>query len=225
MLLNDFEIERESDLYTGEIFKVPNAHFLPGTISRLVTDLNRSPEHIEMEYQLASDGAVVSINENGEPIYKEAPDIDSIYERIKKYHDPFHEKIEALKPEIKFLIDGHSMLSKGPSTKQDSKQKRPEVCVGNMLFMSCGRALSSRILKFFQEKGLEVMINKPYEGRYILNHHCSRMGLNGVTIEFNRKLYMNEKTLQPKSGKIKELNQLIHELVDVIGIELESNQL
>ena len=65
MLLTDEEITRQSDLYTDEIFEVPNCHFINGTVSRLTTDLNRSPEHIELEQEseFSHTGVVVSVSE------------------------------------------------------------------------------------------------------------------------------------------------------------------
>lgn len=225
MQLNEFEIRRESDLYTDQLYKVDNAYYLEGNISRLITDLNRSPEHIEMEYQLAKDGAVISINENGEPIYKEPPCMESILKRIEKYHHPFHKKIEAFKPRVKFILDGHSMLSKGPKTKADRGRKRPEICVGNHFYTACSRVLTNKVAQFFRDKGLETTINQPYEGRYVTGYHCSRTGINGVTLEFNRKLFMNQKTLEPKPKAIKKINEMIYELVEILGEELKNNEL
>ena len=41
------------------------------------------------------------------PVYKTMPSIEMISERVEKYHDAFHHKIDELKPRMKFLIDGH----------------------------------------------------------------------------------------------------------------------
>lgn len=220
MLLSDFEIRQESDLYTDQIFCVPNAHFIEAGISRLVTDLNRSPEHIEVEYELANDGAVVSITENGKRIYRESPSLDAILQRIRKYHDPFHNAIEELKPSVHFLIDGHSLLSCGPQKAPDAGQERADIVLGNRDFITCPRSEILQISDFLQTKGFSVSINKPYEGKYVIAEHCSRKGVHGIQFEWNRKLYMNEKNLELYPEKIAELNKVIQELVEMIATEM-----
>jgi N-formylglutamate deformylase len=222
MLLTDHEIKNEADLYTDQIFGLKNTHTLTGNISRLVTDLNRAPDHIEMESQLAHDGVVVSINEDSKRIYKNPPSVEKICKRIEKYHNPFHQKIEDLKPKIKFLIDGHSLRSIAPATKSDSGKKRADIVIGNRDYTTCPRTITLKIINFFKEKGYSVKLNDPYEGKYIVGFHCSRSGLYGVQIEINRKLYMNEKTLRPHKRKIAKLRNQIEELAEMLDKELNT---
>jgi N-formylglutamate amidohydrolase len=216
MLLSDRDIKNEADLYTDEIFKVKNAHYVEGKVSRLVADYNRAPDHIELEYQLARDGVVVSVNEDCKQVYKEPPTIEEILKRIAKYHDPFHKKIHDYKSEVKFMIDGHSLRSVGPEAKNDRGKERKDIVIGNRHFTTCPRTITVKALEFFKSKGFSVALNDPYEGKYILGHHCSRTGLYGLQIEVNRRLYMNEKTLKPHKAKIKALNSTMKEFVEFI---------
>lgn len=220
MNLTDKDLLRYSDSYADEIFEVPNAYCIKGKISRLVTDLNRAPDHIEMQYQLANDGVVVSVTEDEKQIYETPPTLEQIFERVKKYHDTFHADIEELSPKMKFLIDGHSLLSTAPATKKDAGKPRADIVLGNRHFTSCSREMSHFVHDFFADKGLSVTINDPYEGMYVLGYHCSRRGLPGIQIEINRKLYMNEKTLAPHKTKIREFNRMIRELVDALDKEI-----
>lgn len=224
MLLTNREIKNEADLYTDEIFKLRNTHTLTGKVSRLVTDLNRAPDHIELENILAHEGVVVSVNEDSKQIYKTPPSIDKIFKRIEKYHNPFHSKIEALKPKIKFLIDGHSLRSVGPATKVDRGDKRADIVIGNRHFTTCPRTITVKVIKFFESKGYTVKLNDPYEGKYIIGHHCSRSGLYGLQIEVNRKLYMNEKTLLPYKRKIAKLRSDMEELAEFIYKEISTGK-
>lgn len=213
MMLSDRDIKNETDLYTDQIFSVPNAHIIKGKVSRLVTDYNRAPDHIELEYQLAQDGVVVSVNEDCKQVYDEPPTMEQIMHRIEKYHDPFHKSIEAKKDEVKFLIDGHSLRSIGPAAKNDRGMERADIVIGNRHFTTCPRTITVKILEFFKGLGMSVALNDPYEGKYILGHHCSRNSLYGVQIEVNRRLYMNEKTLAPHKKKIAALNEHMKDLV------------
>ena len=91
MKLTDFQVKKQSDPYTDEIFDVPNAHVVKGRISRLVVDLNRAPDDIEMEHELSNKGVVVSVDIDGNQIYKTPPSLEIITERVEKYHYAFHE--------------------------------------------------------------------------------------------------------------------------------------
>ncbi len=206
ILLSDRDIKNEADLYVAS------------RASRLVVDCNRAPDHIELEYQLAEDGVVVSINEDCKQVYETPPTMEDIMKRIEKYHAPFHDKIEELKAqhELKFLIDGHSLRSIAPASKKDRGEERADITLGNRGFTTCPRTVTVEIMKFFQDKGLSVSINDPYEGRYIIGNHCSRNSLYGLQVEVNRRLYMNEKTLQRHTKKIQALNETMGELVEFI---------
>ena len=221
MKLTDFQIRKQSDPYTDEIFDVPNANIVKGKISRLVVDLNRAPDDIEMEFQLSNRGVVVSVDLDGNPIYKVPPSMEAINERVQKYHDTFHEKIEELKPKMKFMIDGHSMRSVTPVAKPDSGRKRADITLGNRHFMTCSRVITRKVMKFFEDKGFEVKVNDPFTGRYVIGYHCSRKGLPGIQVEVNEKLFMNTKTYRPYKKKIRELRHIMAELVEMINDEIE----
>ncbi len=219
--LTDFQIRKQSDPYTDEIFNVSNAHVIKGGISRLVVDLNRAPDDIEMEHSLSNRGVVVSVDIDGDPIYKTPPAMDAIFERVKKYHYVFHEKIEEIKPKVKFMIDGHSMRSVSPATKPDGGAKRPDITLGNRDFTTCSHIMTRKIMKFFEKKGFSVKINDPFSGKFVIGYHCSRKLFPGIQIELNEKLFMNTKTYRPNKKKISHLRSIMSELVEGINDELE----
>lgn len=218
-MLSDFEIKQSCDIFTDDIFDVPNACVIKSKISRLVVDPNRAPDDIEMECRLCSNGVVVSVDEGGRQIYREPPKENIISERVEKYHVTFHSEIEKNKPQAKFLIDGHSMWSIGPKTKSDAGKKRPDICLGNRDFTTCSRAGTLKFVNFFQDNGYSVSINDPYSGKFILGNHCSRHGLLGIQIELNRTLYLDEKTLRPQKNNISKLHENITDLVEFITEE------
>lgn len=221
MLLTDAQIRRNWDPFTDEIFDIPKAYMVKARISRLVTDLNRAPDDIEMEYKLSNDGVVVSVDIDGNPIYKEVPPIEKVFERVQKYHDAFHDKIDELKPNVKFLIDGHSLRSKAPDTRVDAGKKRADIVLGNRDFTTCSRSMTQKIMNFFSDRGFSVDVNNPYKGRYLIGYHCSRRTLPGIQIEVNERLYMNEKTNRPYRSKIDDLHRIMIRLVDDIYEEIE----
>lgn len=225
MLFDENQIRKQSDLYTDEIFGLPEAYVVKTGISRLVVDVNRAPDDIEAECKLGHEGVVVSVDEFGEQIYREAPDVDEIVERVTKYHDPFHKEIEdlAASGKVRFLIDGHSLWSVGPSMREGAGKERADIVLGNRDYTTCSRDMTLKIVSFFKNLGFSVSVNDPYPGKYVLGYHCSRRGLPGIQIEINRKLYMNEKTLRKRKADIKKLRGIVEDLVSMIGGELKIN--
>jgi len=221
MTLKDAQIRRMCDPFTDEIFDVPKAYVVKARISRLVTDLNRAPDDIESEVKLSAAGVVVSIDIDGNPIYKSPPSIDMIMDRVTNYHDTFHNRIDQLKSQMKFLIDGHSMRNIGPATRFDAGKERVDIVLGNRDYTTCSRSATRKIMKFFEDRGLNVKINDPYKGAYLVGYHCSRKGLPGIQIEVNEKLFMNEKTRRPYKRKIAELRGMMSLLVKEIAEEIE----
>lgn len=219
MIISDHDISNHSDLFTDEVFRVKNAYILRAKISRLVVDVNRAPDDIETECQLCIDGVAVRTTPDGKKIYAHPIGVEEISTRIEKYHDTFHDEIEDLvkSGKIKFLVDGHSMWSVGPSALKDAGVPRADICLGNRDFTSCSRTQTYFVKHFFESLGYSVAINDPYYGKYILGFHCHRQNVPGIQIEINRKLFLNEKTLTPKMNKIHKLNREIENIVSAIA--------
>ncbi len=221
MTLTDAQIRKNCDPFTDIFFDISKAYVVKARISRLVTDLNRAPDDIEMEYQLSNDGVVVSVDLDGNPIYKTPPAIETISERVEKYHNTFHDKIDELKKNVKFLIDGHSHRSVAPNTRMDAGKERADIILGNRDFTTCSRNITKRVMNFFKDRGFSVAINYPYKGRYLIGYHCSRKTFPGIQIEVNERLYMNEKTRRPYKEKINDLHIIMTKLIEEIDQELE----
>lgn len=222
MIINERDIKNHADLYTDQIFHVKNAPVIKAKISRMVVDANRAFDEIEAEGRLQVDGLVVRITPDGKIIYKTPPSLKDIRSRIEKYHDTFHAELRKKIKETgaKFLIDGHSMWSRGPQLLIDAGVKRAEICLGNRDYLSCTPTQTDLIKHFFEDAGFTVAINIPYQGKYILGSYCHRSKLPGIQIEFNRSLYLNEKTLAPKKQMIRKLNILIEQLIEKITVEV-----
>lgn len=224
MNLVEKEIKEHADLATDEIFDVPNAYVIKADIHRLVVDPNRAPDDIEMEIKLASEGVVVAISEGGKTIYHTPPTVEQIAQRVERYHEKFHKKIEQITPKVKFMIDGHSMKSIGPLNKPDAGKPRADIILGNRDYTTCSRQITLKIKDFFENKGYSVSVNTPYKGKYVIGYHASRKDLPGIQVEVNRKLYMNEKTLAIYPKKIAQLNSIMSELVEVISEEIDKSE-
>ncbi|MBU1992533.1 MAG: N-formylglutamate amidohydrolase [Patescibacteria group bacterium] len=219
MIIGERDVRNHADLYTDEIYNIKNAHVLNAKISRLIVDVNRAPDDIETECRLQVDGVVVRTTSDGKIIYKFPPSVKAICSRIEKHHDTFHDELGKKIEETgaKFLIDGHSMWAIGPKLLKDAGEKRADVCLGNRDYTSCSHLQTHFIKHFFESHGFAVAINVPYRGKFVLGFHCHRQKFPGIQIEFNRSLYLSEKTLSRKKGMTKHLNGLMEQLVEEIS--------
>ncbi len=220
MLLSDFEIRKIADLFTDELFDIPGCYIVKGKISRLVADVNRAPDDIESQARLGDERVVVDVTEDLRQVYAVPPTLEMIVERIKQYHDTFHAEIEKFFPKVKFLIDGHSMRGIGPTSKADAGNPRPDISLGNRGFTTCDRRITKFFVRAFEKLGYSVKVNDPYEGKYIIGCHCSRKYLPGIQIEINRRLYLNQSSLNPNGPKIQKINGelrgIVEELLEIL---------
>ncbi len=217
--LSDQELLGYTDLYTDQIFNAPDVYLVTNPISRVIVDVNRAPDDISQEYEQAAEGVTVHTTWDGKSVYKREPSLSIVDALIRKYHDPYHDRIDKLMPEVQFLIDGHSYLPVGPKLRRDSGEERPDINLGNMNFSTCTREQTVFFREFFEERGYSVRINFPYTGKYILGHHCHRRRIPpflvpGIQIEINQGLYIKPDSFEPIPARLEEFHDLFIKLVD-----------
>ncbi len=220
VLLSHEDIVHFTDLYTDRIYTIPDVHLVVAEYSRIFVDVNRAPDDISREYEKAEEGVSVLTTWDGGQVYKTKPSHVQAEQLIKKYHDPYHKKIDELIPNAQFLFDGHSYLPIGPKLKPDSGKPRPDINIGNMNYSTCSREHTIFVREYFQTIGYSVSINFPYAGKYILGHHCHRRRMPpflvpGMQIEINQNLYLHPDTLAPVDESIIKLHTEFETLVDV----------
>jgi len=218
ILISDNDIKTHSDLYTDEIYTVENASILKATSARVLCDPNRFLKENTME-NIYDDGIISSLTPCGEFVFKNLPDEKAIEDMIEDHYLSYHSNLEQIVgiKKIKFIIDAHSMWSYGPSHLKDAGISRPDINIGNRNHTTCTNEQTEFVSNFFSNLGYSVSINNPYHGRSILKLHCSKKRTPGLQIEINRKLYLNEDTLERNRKAIKKFNQEITDLVDEIA--------
>lgn len=214
------DILRYTDLFTDRIYTIPDVHLVVANYSRVFVDVNRAPDDISREYEKAAEGVSVLTTWDGGQVYNTKPSQVQADALIKKYHDPYHAKIEECIPDAQFLFDCHSYLPIGPKLKPDSGRPRPDINIGNVNFSTCTREQTVFVRDFFQNLGYTVAINFPYAGKYILGHHCHRRRIPpflvpGMQLEINQALYVAQDSLEPVEDRLQELHGVFAKLVDV----------
>lgn len=218
----DADLEGYIDLCTDQIYDVENVHTIMGEVCRVFVDVNRAPDDIAREYEKGQDGVIVHVTQDGKPIYHQLPSDELVQLLIQRYHDPYHEKIDAVMGNLHFLFDCHSYAPIGPPMKKDAGQVRPDFNIGNLRYSTCNRQHTLFVRDFFQERGYTVGINTPYAGGYVLAHHCHRRRIPtflvpGMQIEISQGLYLDSDTLAPLPGGIEKARTIIRDLMDAFA--------
>lgn len=153
-----------------------------GTVSRLVLDLHREPDHPNLVPK-HSDG--YEIAGNAEAYHKE---------RLERFHVPYHraieERIEAQRPAL--ILSIHSFT---PCLEQGGSPRPWEV---GILYNEDERAARPAI-EWLRGQGFVTGDNKPYSGKLLnatLNRHGEGNGIPSIAIEVRNDLIRDETGVQ-----------------------------
>jgi predicted N-formylglutamate amidohydrolase len=144
------------------------------TVSRLVIDLHREPDHVNL-IPHRSDGHLIPGNDT----------VDRAA-RIARFHAPYHRiltrRIRAQRP--KLILSIHSFT---PCLEHGGTDRPWQVGV---LYNRDARAAYPAI-EFFRDQGLVTGDNEPYSGRLLnatLNRHAEANGIPSIAIEVRNDL-------------------------------------
>lgn len=221
----------EGDPFTDLLFHTSGAQHLHALTSRFVVDLNRPRE-------MDRDNGVIKLTDfQRQPLYPEGFVLEdgAREQRLRRYWDPFHAEVDRIleNPEIKLLLDGHSMQAVGPAMGPDLGKPRPALCLmtghdrsGNELEGARGTVSSSqaRALHRLLERHFgnwiaassrvphEIALNLPWSGddtslRY--SNPARARPVSAFGLEFNRALYLEDPVgAVPLERDILELNRM-----------------
>ncbi len=211
---SDDVLLREIDLHTDKIYAIDGPIVLQQKWNRIIADCNRAPDEIYTEGNLRAIGVVMLSFADGIDVFKQDPTIEEMSNWVESYHRPFHDELQTALDKAKFLIDCHSLASVADKGHlDDAGSVRADITLGNLYYCSCSAETTEFFRKFFKNKGYDVAVNDPYPGRYIISTYCSRVATPGIQIEINKKLYLNEETLEPYDNEITKLHAMFNELV------------
>lgn len=210
------EINLVTDWKTEEIFDIAGVDKVIANFSRIFCDVERLSDNEEPMFKKGM-GFYYTHGENGQVIRK----LNQKYKQkiYENYYKPHHEQLELLvekkihKTGHAFIIDCHSFSSSPLKRELDQDPKRPDICLGTDTFHTTPN-LVKKYESYFEKQGLSVAINKPYKGTIVpLIFYKKDSRVKSIMIEVNKKLYMNENTLEFFSTKINRLNNLLYKLL------------
>ena len=145
--------------------------------------------------------------EDGRAIYPGRLRPEAIRDRIERFHAPYHaavrELIEATWKQFgkSFHINCHSMRSVAGKQSADSGRARADRVLGDRDGTTCDAAFTERVRATLAGMGYDVRVNDPYKGVELVRAYSDpKAGRHSLQIEINKRLYMDEATLQKSKG-------------------------
>jgi len=142
--------------------------------------------------------------EDGRPIYARKLSIESVLRRIQRFHAPYHEAIQRLLSETRsrfgrvYHINCHSMRSVAGKQSEDGEGSvRADFVLGDRDGTSCDPRFTEFVRATLAGLGYRVKVNDPYKGVELVRAYADpASGRHSLQIEINKRLYMDEGTLQ-----------------------------
>jgi N-formylglutamate amidohydrolase len=155
-------------------------------------------------------------------LYDRLLSVAEVRDRIERCWKPYHravaEAIEAghRRSGAVWHINCHSMPAIGNAASEDGPVARAEFVLGDRDGTTCAPAFTAFVAAELRGLGYEVKINEPYKGVELVRRYSDpALGRHSLQIEVNRKLYMDEATIEKSTG-FSELQANITKLVAAI---------
>lgn len=191
LLDNHIAIDIGAAAVTRALAAKLDAPAILATVSRLVIDLHREPDHIGL-IPHRSDGHLIPGNET---VDRQA--------RIARFHAPYHRllraRIRAQRPRL--ILSIHSFT---PCLEHGGTDRPWQV---GILYNRDIRAAHPTV-RFFEERGFVTGDNEPYSGRLLnatLNRHAEGQGIPSVAIEIRNDLIRDTGGAEKWAGALADL--------------------
>jgi N-formylglutamate deformylase len=203
---------------------------------RSYIDPNRALEDIDQQLLeqpwpgpiLASDrarvgmGLVRRVCKPGLAMYDRKLTVAEIQHRIAHYYQPYHHGV-AKAIDLAFArfgavwhINCHSMPSSTAPRTPSHAWDRADFVLGDRDGTTCDAGFRLMVQSTLERMGYDVRVNDPYKGVELVRRFgAPRQGRHSLQIEINRRLYMNEDTLERNQG-FARLKQNIDTLVAAV---------
>lgn len=153
-------------------------------------------------------GLIWRTTDDGLPIYKRQLSVAEVDARIASCWQPYHvavaSAIDAAHAQHGYSvhINCHSMPAVASSNATDFPgEAHADFVVGDRDGTTAHTALSQLICSYLGSLGYSVAYNHPYKGVELVRRHSNPSGQrHSIQLEINRKLYMNEETLEILHG-------------------------
>jgi N-formylglutamate deformylase len=153
-------------------------------------------------------GLIWRITDEGVPIYERRLAVGEVQSRIERCWKPYHEAVAAAidaahaRHGYSIHLNCHSMPAVAASYSTDFPGLvHADFVIGDREGTSASPALSRKVCEFLASLGYTVSYNHPYKGVELVRRHSDpARHRHSLQVEINRKLYMDEQTLELNAG-------------------------
>jgi len=213
------EMDILTDRYTDELFRSDKDITVRTDFSRIFCDVERFEDDKREVMAKYGMGAVYSHTDDGRLM--RIVDRELRGRIIAEYYKPHHQDLfEAVDRQMKTygearIVDCHSFPDKPFHCDLNRDNERPDICIGRNSWHTPYSWVVAA-MEFFRFKGLSVCIDIPYASTIIPQQYLYKnTRVKSIMIEVNRKLYMDEKTLERNKG-FKSTQIMIHDFLYMI---------
>lgn len=240
-VVSEAELREAEDCYVDELWggaPALGAPLLAALFPRTYLDPNRHAADIDPDLiEGAWHGEIVASGkarlgkslvwrtlEDGRPIYGRKLKADEVRLRIERYHAPYHAALRTLLDNAHrrfgavWHINCHSMRAVAGRQSDDGEGRaRADIVLGDRDGTTCDPGFTEFVRATLAGMGYDVRVNDPYKGVELVRAYSDpRAGRHSLQIELNKRLYMNEATLQ-KSADFGELQRKLHALLEALA--------
>ena len=174
-------------------------------------------------------GLIWKFTDDGEPVYHRLLPADEVRARIDRCWRPYHaavaQAIDAAHARHGYSIhiNCHSMPAVAGRFATDFPGlAHADFVVGDRDGSTASAEVSQAICEHLRACGYDVAYNHPYKGVELVRRYGDpARQRHSVQLEINRKLYMNEQTLEPLPEGMQQLQRDLQSLVQrLLGIKL-----
>jgi N-formylglutamate deformylase len=227
-------LRRAEDTHVDKIYSFAQELGYPmvaATFPRSYIDANRSAQEIDPELfegdwisnvELSAKaklgkGLVWRMLDDGTPIYAKLLTREDYAHRVKNYWQPYHDAVSTM---LNDVYAKHDFFMPSVSEKFGNDHPgliHPDIVLGDRDSSTNDPEITNFLQRQFKQLGYDCWVNKPYKGVELIRAYSDPDSRRfSMQLELNRKLYMDEYTLEPHSGF-----QLLQENLKIILSALE----
>lgn len=224
-VVSELELREAEDCYVDELWEgaaALGAPLLAALFPRTYLDPNRhaadiDPDLIEGAWQgeiVASGKAKLGKSlvwrtlEDGRPIYGRRLRAEEVRLRIERYHAPYHAALRTLLDDAHrrfgavWHINCHSMRAVAGKQSDDGEGRaRADIVLGDRDGTTCDPGFTEFVRATLAGMGYDVRVNDPYKGVELVRAYSNpRSRRHSLQVELNKRLYMDEATLEKSAG-------------------------
>ena len=243
-VVSEIDLRESEDCYVDELYAAAHELGVPllaATFPRTYLDPNRNAGDVDLElidgpwpWEYRPSGKarigkslIWRTLEDGRPIYARKLAPETVRRRIERVHTPYHRSLQELLDRTRkkagkvYHINCHSMRCvAGKQSEEGAGSVRPDFVLGDRDGTTCDPRFTQLAFHVLAGMGYHVKVNDPYKGVELIRAYSDpKAGRHSLQIEINKRLYMDEATLQKNAG-FSTLQKNLGELLRVLRNEL-----